>query len=76
MSTPSRQIRARAVRYVDGHGHLNRYGHTDIGAGWREDGPEASYRWSVSGDTLTLKALHDSSDARRTLWEGAWTRSG
>ena len=59
--------------YVKDHTKLSRYGHTDIGHGWREDGPPASYHWSVSGDQLTLTAIKDLS-VRRPLWEGVWTR--
>jgi hypothetical protein len=62
--------------YVDGHGQLNRYGHTDIGAGFREDGPPAIYRWSATAKTLTLTAIKDPTDSRRALWEGVWARAG
>ena len=60
---------------MDGHyANFRRYGHKDIGAGWREDGPPASYRWSVSGDRLTLTAVDEISRSRHALWEGTWTR--
>jgi hypothetical protein len=62
--------------YVNGHGKLSRFGHTDIGAGFREDGPPGSYRWSVSGNQLTLTAIDETSGPRRALWEGVWTRVG
>lgn len=63
------------VPYVDGHyPQLRRYGHKDFGAGWREDGPPAAYRWSVSGDRLTLTAVNEPSGSRHALWEGTWTR--
>jgi hypothetical protein len=62
------------VPYTNGHGHLNRFGHTDIGAGFREDGPPASYRWTSDGNTLTLTALNDPTGSRHALWEGTWTR--
>lgn len=61
--------------YVDGHGKLNRYGHRDIGAGYREDGPAGSYRWSVTGDELRLTAINETSGSRRAVWEGVWTRA-
>jgi hypothetical protein len=57
---------------------LNRYGHSDIGPGWREDGPPGSYSWSVSGDQLTLSAINETSGpylVRRAVWEGTWTRA-
>ena len=59
---------------ADGHGKLDRYDHTDIGDGFREDGPPGSYRWSVSGDELTLTAVDETNAARRAIWEGVWTR--
>jgi hypothetical protein len=63
------------VPYDNGHGKVNRYGHKDIGFGFREDGPPAVYRWSVSGDTLRLTALQESSGSRRAMWNGTWTRA-
>jgi hypothetical protein len=51
-----------------------RYGHTDIGAGWREDGPPAVYNWSVTNDHLTLTPKSEISGSRRALWFGTWTR--
>jgi hypothetical protein len=47
------------VPYVNGHANLNRFGHTDLGSGFREDGPPARYRWSVTGDELTLTAVDE-----------------
>ena len=58
-----------------GHGDLSRYGHTDIGAGFREDGPPAVYRWSATGNTLTLNAIKEPTGSRLALWEGTWTRA-
>jgi len=60
--------------YVNGHGTLDRFGYKDIGAGFREDGPPGSYRWSVAGDELTLTAVTETSAPRRAIWEGVWTR--
>lgn len=51
-----------------------RYGHKDIGAGWREDGPPATYTWVVSGDQLTFTPTIEISASRRALWTGTWTR--
>jgi hypothetical protein len=62
--------------YINGHGKLNRYGHRDIGAGFREDGPPGSYRWSISGDRLTLSAVNERWRPRRAVWAGVWTRVG
>jgi hypothetical protein len=61
--------------YSDGHGDLNRYGHKDIGFGFREDGPPAVYRWSATGNTLTLNAIKEPTGSRRAMWEGTWTRA-
>lgn len=63
------------TNYTDGHGQLSRYGRRDIGAGFREDGPPARYRWSVTGDTLTLTAIKEPTGSRRAMWEGTWTRA-
>lgn len=60
--------------YVNGHGKLDRYGHTDIGAGFREDVPPGRYRWSISGDRLTLAAVNEPWRPRRAVWHGIWTR--
>jgi hypothetical protein len=62
------------VPYVNGHANLNRFGHKDIGTGFREDGPPATYRWSVTGDELTLTAIKEPTNERRAMWEGTWTR--
>lgn len=67
------------VPYVNGHTTtipLRRYGHKDIASGWREDGPPATYRWSVAGNDLTLTAIDEPSGSRRAAWEGTWTRRG
>lgn len=64
--------------YVEGRGQppLNRYGYRDIGSFFcREDGPPGSYRWSRSGDRLTLTPVSEPCRDRRAVWEGVWTRS-
>jgi len=40
------------------------------------DGPDATYTWSVSGDTLTLAPVngHDACGIRGFIWAGQWTR--
>ena len=41
--------------------------------GW--DGPAATYSWSVTGNTLTLKAVGtDACRVREFIWTGSWTR--
>lgn len=57
---------------------INRYGHRGIGPGWREDGPRARYRWTVTGDRLTLTTITETTGpdlVRRAVWEGVWTRT-
>ena len=43
-----------------------------------EDGPDSSYAWSVSGDTLTLRPMHgaDPCTVRGFIWAGDWKRAG
>jgi hypothetical protein len=58
-----------------------RVGHdSDRLGGWWcwQDGPAATYTWSVSGDTLTLAPVggHDACGIRGFVWAGAWTRVG
>ena len=58
-----------------------RIGHdSDRLAGWWcwMDGPNATYTWSVSGDTLTLAPVggHDACGVRGFIWAGDWTRVG
>lgn len=42
------------------------------------DGPDATYTWSVNGDTLTLAAVggRDACGVRGFIWAGSWTRVG
>ena len=48
-----------------------------LGGCWcYEDGPHATYSWSVSGTTLTLKPVggHDACGVRGFIWTGKWKR--
>jgi hypothetical protein len=48
-----------------------------LGGFWcYEDGPAATYSWSVSGTTLTLKPVggHDACRIRGFIWTGKWKR--
>jgi hypothetical protein len=50
-----------------------------LGGFWcHEDGPSATYAWSVSGTTLTLAPVggHDACGIRGFVWAGIWTRAG
>jgi hypothetical protein len=61
--------------FSDGRGGVSRYGAHDLGGtDCREDGPFGSYKWSVSGDQLTLTSISEGCPARRVIWEGTWTK--
>lgn len=50
-----------------------------LGGFWcYEDGPSATYTWSVTGRTLTLAPVggHDACGIRGFIWAGTWTRVG
>jgi hypothetical protein len=60
-------------------GSIHRFGaRIDAGGGvdCDESGPFGTYRWTVSGDELTLAALHEPCGQRRAVYEGTWTRVG
>lgn len=60
---------------VNGHTTLARYGRKDIAGFYcREDGPVGTYRWSVSGDQLTLTPIDEPCGLRKEVWAGTWTR--
>jgi hypothetical protein len=62
---------------VNGHTALRRYGHTDFGGFYcREDGPVGTYRWTVSGDQLTLTPVHEPCGLRQEVRAGTWARVG
>jgi hypothetical protein len=53
------------------------HGQAELGWWCWPDGPPASYRWSTSGDTLTLTPRGtDPCAVRSFIWAGAWTRVG
>jgi hypothetical protein len=63
------------------YGSVTRFPFNDSiadGGGWwcYEDGPAATYTWSVSGDTLTLTPVggKDACGIRGFIWAGEWTR--
>jgi hypothetical protein len=58
------------------HGGVSRFGyHTIAGTDcdWHE--PFGTYRWAVTGNTLTLTAIHEGCPDRGDVWEGTWTRT-
>jgi hypothetical protein len=68
-----------APRRRDGSpGRIARFGqqvHVGGGIDCNEAGPFGSYRWSVSGDELTLAGLREPCGQRRAVYEGTWTRT-
>jgi hypothetical protein len=63
------------------YGAVTRFPFNDAladGGGWWcwEDGPPATYSWSVSGNTLTLAPVggKDTCAIRGFIWAGTWTR--
>jgi hypothetical protein len=55
--------------------HDNPYGDAEGGSRCSMGGPGANYRWSVSGDTLTLAPIgNDRCRERGFIWTGQWTR--
>jgi hypothetical protein len=60
-------------------GQIRAHGYTlDAGGGidCNEAGPFTNYRWSTSGNELTLEALDRNCGQQRAIWEGTWTRVG
>jgi hypothetical protein len=58
-------------------GEIKRFGsRVDAGGGidCDESGPFGTYRWSVSGDELTLSVVREPCGQRRAVYEGTWTR--
>ncbi len=45
------------------------------GGFWCGPHQPAVYRWTVTGDTLTLTAVRDGCPGRKLIWSGNWTRS-
>ena len=54
---------------------VSRFGYSGIGPkDCTSAGPFGTYRWSVSGTRLALKAIHEACGQRRAIWEGVWKR--
>jgi hypothetical protein len=63
---------------ADGQGGTSKFGHrvdTNGGADCTEAGPFGTYRWTVTGTTLTLTAIDEGCPDRGAIWEGTWTRT-
>jgi hypothetical protein len=57
---------------------IDRFGHhidTSGGTDCTNAGPFGTYRWTVTGTTLTLTAIHEGCSDRGAVWEGTWTRT-
>jgi hypothetical protein len=60
-------------------GEIRRFGsRVAVGGGidCDESGPFGTYRWSVSGDQLTLSIVREPCGQRSAVYEGTWTRVG
>ncbi|MGN6799879.1 MAG: hypothetical protein ACTHKS_17185 [Gaiellaceae bacterium] len=60
-------------------GEIRRFGsRVDTGGGLDcdESGPFGTYRWTVTGDHLTLSVVNEPCGQRRAVYEGTWTRVG
>lgn len=54
---------------------VTKFGHRGIGPlDCTPAGPFGTYRWSVSGNKLTLTTSRERCGQRRAIWEGAWQR--
>jgi hypothetical protein len=61
-----------------GQAGISRFGHHIITSGGTDctnAGPFGTYRWAVTGTTLTLTAIHEGCPDRGAVWEGTWTRA-
>jgi hypothetical protein len=61
-----------------GQAGISRFGHHIITSGGTDctnAGPFGTYRWTVTGSTLTLTAIHEGCPGRGALWGGTWTRT-
>jgi hypothetical protein len=53
----------------DGHSHLV------YGNDCNNSGPFGSYHWSLTGNELTLKPIHEGCPDRRKILTGTWTQA-
>jgi hypothetical protein len=61
-----------------GQAGISRFGHHIITSGGTDctnAGPFGTYKWAVTGATLTLTPIHDGCPGRGALWGGTWTRT-
>jgi hypothetical protein len=63
---------------IPGQAGITRFGHHIITSGGTDctnAGPFGTYKWAVTGATLTLTAIHEGCPGRSGVWEGTWTRT-
>ncbi|MGZ6573366.1 MAG: hypothetical protein ACXVHJ_20235 [Solirubrobacteraceae bacterium] len=61
--------------FADGRSTTTAYRHHDLGGtDCTPAGPLGTYRWSRSGNTLTLTVVHEACRGRDAVWGGVWTR--
>ncbi|WP_027483533.1 hypothetical protein [Deinococcus pimensis] len=60
---------------------VDAYGAKEVGAGLCEDGGpgvrtyfDATFRWAVKGNELTMTSVEPGCEGRRLIWSGTWTR--
>lgn len=62
--------------FANGHSTTVAYHHHDLGGSdCTPAGPFGTYRWSRSGNTLTLTVAHEGCPNREVVWNGVWTRA-
>jgi len=63
--------------FANGTGGVSKDGHLHIGGtGCTFAGPFGTYHWTITGNHLTLTAIHEGCPNRLAIWEGVWTRAG
>jgi hypothetical protein len=71
-------IQMTAPTSTPGQAGTSRFGHHIYTAGGTDctnAGPFGTYKWAVTGKTLTLTAIHEGCPDRAAVWEGVWTRT-
>jgi hypothetical protein len=71
-------IQMTAPTSTPGQAGISRFGHhilTSGGTDCTNAGPFGTYKWTVTGTTLTLTPIHEGCPDRGAVWEGVWTRA-
>jgi hypothetical protein len=62
---------------INDHTQIKRLGHVDLGGfDCNPAGPFGTYRWTISGDRLTLRPLHERCPDRNGILAHTWRRVG